>query len=364
MAAAPTSATGIDIGHHSVKAVSLSRKGKGKIVVSGYSNVLVDGELKTAEDLGHCLRQIIKRAGPPTKAIGIAITARDSLIRNIEQPDTPLPILAEALRLNGRNLLDQDLKGITLDCSLNEQIVPAREGEGDAKGSGFGSGSGSSDTQRRKTRKYLVAGLPGTTIDLVWNAGLKERLPIKSLQLGPLAIFNAFEFAEPEIFSTTAFVLVDIGHVETNLMVGCKGELVLVRSVDYCGQGMANYLAADGTHTPETAMRLLMQGDPAVMEMAETYISGLAREVTNSVGYYESLRDDSISKVYLSGGMAASQQLLQTLVGYVDVSCELWNPLQRCDVNLPKKITEAYEADFINLAAATGAALDQLRTTA
>lgn len=353
MAAAPTSATGIDIGHHSVKAVSISRKGKGKFVVSGYSNVLVDGELKTAEDLGHCLRQIIKRAGPPSKAIGIAITSRDSLIRNIEQPETPLPLLAEALRLNGRNLLDQDLKGISLDCSINEPIAATRDADAPAPTQ--------NESARRKSRKYLVAGLPNTTIDLVWNAGLKERLPIKSLQLGPLAIFNAFEFAEPEIFATTAFVLVDIGHVETNLMVGCKGELVLVRSVDYCGQGLANYLAADGTHSPEAAMRLLMQGDPAVMEMAETYISGLAREVTNSVGYYESLRDDSISKVYLSGGMAASQQLLQTLVGYVDVSCELWNPLQRCEVNLPKKVHDAYEADFINLAAATGAALDQLR---
>jgi hypothetical protein len=45
----------------------------------------------------------------------------------------------------------------------------------------------------------------------------------------------------------------------------------------------------------------------------------------------------------------------------VDVSCELWNPLQRCEVSLPKKIQDAYEADFINLAAATGAAMDQLR---
>lgn len=354
MPAAPTSATGIDIGHHSVKAVSITRKGKGKYVVSGYSNVLVDGELKTAEDLGHCLRQIIKRAGPPTRAIGITLTARESLIRNFEQPDTPLQLLGEALRINGRNLLDQDVNGLTLDCSFNEPIAGSKEGEAAASAPAEGG-------QRKKWRKYIVAGLPNSTVDLVWNASLKERLPVKSLQLSPLSIFNAFEFAEPEVFSNSAFVLVDIGHVETNLLVGCKGELVLVRSVDYCGQGLANYLSADGTNSPEGAMRLLMQGDPAVMETAETYMSGLAREITNSVGYYESLRDDSVSKVYLSGGMAASQQLLQTLVGYVDVTCELWNPLQRCDVNLPKKLQDAYEADFINLAAATGAAIDQFR---
>jgi len=45
--------------------------------------------------------------------------------------------------------------------------------------------------------------------------------------------FNAFEFAYPEIFANDAFFWLDMGHLQSTVLIGSKGDLVLVRSIDY-----------------------------------------------------------------------------------------------------------------------------------
>ena len=56
------------------------------------------------------------------------------------------------------------------------------------------------------------------------------------LQLAPICSFNAFEMAYPEIFAKDTFLLLDMGHLQSTVMIGSKGELVLVRSIDYGGK--------------------------------------------------------------------------------------------------------------------------------
>ncbi len=355
MAKAPSTATGIDIGHHSIKAISLQRKGKDRVTVTGYSNLLVDGEIRTAQELSLYLKQSIKRVGAPSKTIGLAITQPEAIIKNIEQSETPKPILRDALRMNGSAILDQDVTSYVLDTVLNE--TPAKIEAAEAE-----SASGS---RTKRKRQYLVAGLPAATVEMVWNATLKERINPKSLQAAPVSIFNAFQFAQKQTFYNSAFMLVDIGHLETNLIIGAFGELFVVRKVEYGGQGLISYLAADSGMSAEEVIGSLQNDDREVVQRAENYIAGLSREIMNSAGFFENLKDQSISKVLISGGMAASQGLLQALVGFVDIPCELWDPLppELCERKLPKRQEEAFQADFINLTVAAGVALEQLQVT-
>ena len=71
---------------------------------------------QTAEQLGAELKLALKDVGAGAKTCAIAVSTSDSLIRIIEQPDTPREILRDAIRLNGLSLLNQDVKEFVLDC--------------------------------------------------------------------------------------------------------------------------------------------------------------------------------------------------------------------------------------------------------
>jgi len=352
MAKPNTDAIGIDLGHHSIKAVAISKKGANRYIVNGYSSIAVEGELQTVDELALYLKQTLKRVGGVgKKTIGLAINPKNKILKTIEQPETPLTMLRDVLKLNAKSLLDQDVTGYVLDCDFNEREVVKVEGEEEQP------------VKKAQKRKFLVGGMESQLIDMIWGACEKEKFPVKLLQLAPVAIFNAYEFAQPEIFSGGTSLLVDIGHKESTLLVASHKQLALVRNVEFSGEGLIAHLTADGSSNAETVMNLLQQADPSVLQIADAYISGLAREITNSIGFFEGSHEEGVQKVLISGGLAASQPLLQTLVGYIEIPCELWNPLQQCEVPLPQKTKEIFEVDFINLATATGAAVQQFRET-
>ena len=64
------------------------------------------------------------------------------------------------------------------------------------------------------------------------------------MQIAPVCVFNAFEFAQPEEFQKHAFFLIDIGHTSSTMMIGVKGELVLVRQIDFGGRLLLETLMA------------------------------------------------------------------------------------------------------------------------
>ena len=87
--------------------------------------------------------------------------------------------------------------------------------------------------------KYLVGGLLRSGHQTVGRSHRQTRLAPDILQLAPVCSFNAFEFAYPEIFNNDAFLLLDMGHSQSTVLIGNKGELVLVRSIDYGGKALA-----------------------------------------------------------------------------------------------------------------------------
>ena len=81
------------------------------------------------------------------------------------------------------------------------------------------------------------------TVKQVFEAASKIRMAPKILQLAPVCSFNAFEIAYPEIFNNEAFLLFDMGHLQSTVLVGSRGELVLV---PHRGRGKSADRSADG----------------------------------------------------------------------------------------------------------------------
>src|SRR3954453_11474469 len=136
------SVIGIDLGKHVFKGVLLQRKGDARFVLTSYASRQVPEEIGTAEELAQQLKLLLKDLGSSAKGCAIAVSDPASLLRIIEQPDTPIDLLRSALRLNGLAVLNQECKDFVLDCAP----VLADDANGHSPNGGNGNGAPHQET--------------------------------------------------------------------------------------------------------------------------------------------------------------------------------------------------------------------------
>src|SRR5207249_8536198 len=267
MARRGDSVIGIDLGKHLFKGVSLRRKGDSRLVLTGFASREVPEEFETSDALAWHLRLLLRDLGENAKTCALAISDPAALLRIIEQPETPLPLLRNALRLHGLTVLNQDCKDFVLDVT---PVSPKNTLDGENTSASPNMGLGGVALQQHgvvtKT-KYLVGGMLRKAVKQISEAVAKTRLPVDILQLAPVCSFNAFEFAYPEIFQHDAFLLLDMGYLQSTVLIGNKGELVLIRSIDYGGKALIHALTADGALEADAAWVMIQQGDAGMAEI-------------------------------------------------------------------------------------------------
>ena len=343
MAKALTSVIGLDLGRYSLKSVLLQRKGGNRYVVTNYASHVLSSPVETSDALAQELKSLFEKMGGSAKSCAVGISSPDAIIRIIEQPETPVHLLRDALRLNGIMLLNQDCKDFVLDCDR----IPTNEQ------------SAEPDVAGRK--KYLVGGLPRAQVSLIGEAVTHSGPAVGALQLGPICAFNAFEFAYPEIFNEQAFFLVDIGHNASTVMVGSKRELILVRSIDCGGKALLEALTGLSGENREAVLQALEQEDEVMVEYSRVALSALIREIQNSIGFLEHRHEETIARVYVSGGPAKSQTLLKVLSDELALPCEVWSAVGKCESAIAANRAAGFAAEALDLNVACGAAAELLK---
>lgn len=339
MAKNPGSVAGIDLGRYALKAVLMQRKSGSRLVLTHYGVRELAEPVTSPEAIAAEVRALLGAMGGSTKHLALAVSSSDALIRIIEQPETPTEMLRHAVRLNGQSLLNQDVRDFVLDCAL----IP------------------NATTLDGNKRRYLVGGLPRQTVTHLNQAFEKERAKLSTVQLSPVCTFNAFEYAHSGTFENEAFMLVDIGHLSSTIGVGVKRELILVRVLDYGGSSLVQALIRAGAADRAAALQALDDWDDDITEAARVSLSTLTREISSSIGFFEGRREESIARVFVSGGAAGSRSVLQIMAEELHMPCMAWNPLERCEVNLPDTRKMDLATDIVNLHAACGAAMEFLK---
>jgi Tfp pilus assembly PilM family ATPase len=343
MAKVPSSVIGLDLGRYALKSVLLQKKSGNRFVVTHYASHALDKPVDSAESLGRELKTLFKEMGGSAKVCAVGVSSPDAIIRIIEQPETPVEILRDALRLNGMTLLNQDCRTFVLDCDR----IPTNDSSAQSEIAGH--------------KRYLVGGLPRTQVSLVGQAIEHLGADVGAVQLSPICAFNAFEFAFPEIFSNQAFFLVDIGHTASTVMVGVKRELILVRNIDFGGKALMEALTALSGEGRMAVLQALEQDDEVMVEFLRVSMGALIREIQNSIGFLEHRREEMIEKVYVSGGPAKSPTVLKVLTEELRVPCESWSALAKCESALPANRAATFAQDSLDLNVACGAAAELLK---
>ena len=118
-----------------MKAVLLQRRGANRIALTHFATKDIPEGTNMLETLGDHLKALLHDLGGTAKALGIAFSSEEAMVRIIEQNTIPPELLRDALRINGPMLLNQDCREWVIDCaaiSPKRAPVPAAEkAEGD-----------------------------------------------------------------------------------------------------------------------------------------------------------------------------------------------------------------------------------------
>ncbi|MBV9009303.1 MAG: pilus assembly protein PilM [Verrucomicrobia bacterium] len=359
MARRGNSVIGIDLGKRSYKAVLLQKKGEARYVLNSFATHQLPGEPADADAIASELKTLLKDLGGHPRNCAIAVSEPGALLRMIEQPNTPPELLRNALRYNDLGMLNQDCKEFVLDVArISNEPPPSSDGAASVSGEGGIAVQTATATQTR----YLVGGMLRAQAKQIVQAAGKARLVPEILQLAPVCTLNAFEFAHPQVHLNEAFLLLDFGHVQSTVLIGRNGELTLTRAFDYGGKHFIDALTAGGALDASAAQLLVQQGDSGMTEICRNTLTRLATEVRNSIGFFEGQYETSIQRLFVSGGLSRIEMVLQTLSDELGLPCEIWDPLENCEVALPAPKRKALQQEFASLSVACGAAFEYLRS--
>jgi type IV pilus assembly protein PilM len=341
----------IDLGARITKAVHLHRRHE-KVSMSNY--VLIDApsadQSLSVDVLSSHLKDVAKalelgRTRPVTVSIGV----NESLFRQVELPLMPVGDMRQMLKFNAKTYLQQDLTGYVFDCCyLAQRKVDVKPGDASRK-----------DAQKTGTPKQKVA-LGGAKREIIEEfqsaiklAGLIPDQIIPAF-VGPL---NAFEMAEPESFSKELTALVDIGFNHSIIMILDRGELMLNRVVGIGGDRLTGALAEGINVTYPEAENIKVGMPTEVQPHLEAALHPLGRELRASIDFYETQSDQTVGSVFISGGSARSDFVIQTLQNELMIPCRSWNPSRFLELALsPEKMGEI-EQVAPQLAVAIGAGM-------
>jgi type IV pilus assembly protein PilM len=277
--------------------------------------------------------------------LSLAVGVQDSVVRHADLPLMPLDDMRQVLKMNTKNYLQQDLPGHVFDCfmmpgkALSKGTEKAKVGNASPKA------------------KVLVAGARKQLLEVLQAAAKTTGLMADHIVPGLIGPVNAFEMAMPEVFSREVVALVDIGFKNTTICLLQEGELILSRVVGIGGDRITTGLAESLGISYAEAEGIKVGMPSEVQSNLETLVVPLGRELRASIDFFEHQQDKTVSQVFVSGGSARSESILQILQTELMLDCRPWNPLSFLEMMLPPE--QAAEVDHVapQLAVAVGAAM-------
>lgn len=331
----------IDLGARTTKAVHVQRKGQGfELVNYACRDTPQSDKALTAEQLGEHLRNVINEIGAKGKPIALVIGVGETLLRHAELPLIPIADMRLMLKFNSKNYLQQDFPEHTFDCHL----LPL-------------AGEGGDPTKPPTKGRVLVGGIKNESIGRYQAAAKVAGINVEMLVPSAIAPANAFEMAQPEVFSKETVALVDLGHDSSSISILRAGELVLFRVVTIGAKKVTHGLAESMGVSDGEAEQIKLGLLDEVQVAMQSLLMPLGRELRASIDFIEHQQDKAVSQVYMSGASARSKFIVDTLQSELMVPSQTWSPVSFMAVGMPPAKAAELENCTSQLTVAVGGAM-------
>ena len=335
----------IDLGGRTTKAVHLQRRGDRFCLVNyAILDAPVPEKNFSAEKMTEHLKEVARtldsgRTRPVTLAIGVT----ESLFRQVEMPLMPLTDMRQMLKFNAKNYLQQDLPDYVFDCCYVITKPAPKSADGKA----------STGTPKQRA---VVGGARKKLIDDLQTAIKAAGLTPDQVVPGMVGPANAFEMAESESFFKETVALVDLGFKNSTITILSGGEIMLNRVVAIGGDRLTSGLAEAMNISYSEAENIKVGMPGEVQAVLEPLLSPLGRELRASIDFFENQQDKTVTQVFLSGGPARSDFIVQALQTELMAPCKSWNPARFLEMALPPEKLGEIEQASPQLTVAIGAA--------
>lgn len=330
----------VDLGSRNTKAVHLQRQGQ---ALSLHRFAVVDApifdKVLSPELLAEHLRSVVQTIAAKTRFATLSTNPNDVLVRPVEMPRMPVEDMRLILKHNSRNYLQQDLANYVFDC----HVLP--------------SSSGGNASQKQKV---LVAGARSQLVEEYVSAARSAGLLPVAITPSLVGPVNAFEFALPDAFACEVVAVVDLGFRTTTISILQQGELALNRVVAVGADRLTTSVAETMNISYAEAEGIKLGMPSEVISALESVLVPLGRELRASIDFYEHQQDRPVAAVYLTGGSARSEFILQLLQQELMVETRTWNPTSFLKLELSPEQAAEIEHVAPQLATAIGLAVATL----
>lgn len=341
-----TRVVSLDLGSRVTKAVQLELRGETWALSRFAIQDAPISDKKMSNDLlAEHLKSVLAALGTDSRAVTLSVGLDDALVRQVDLPQIPVSEMRLILKNNSKTYLQQELPSHVYDCHIFPPRPSMEKSEDSSKSAGL------------PKLKVLVAAARQSLVN-DYQAALKGAgLVGDHIVPGFVGVVNAFELANPEIFKNESVALVDVGFQHTSICVLDCGELSLMRVVNIGSDTFTSGLAEMMSISYAEAESIKVGMAPEVLSALELHVLPLGRELRASLDFFEHQADRAVTQVYISGGSARSEMILQMLRSEMVVECKTWNPTSCLQLALPGQQAVEIEHAAPQLNVAIGAAL-------
>lgn len=336
----------IDLGSKSTKAALVKAQGVGKLILEGYAihdTPALEGGIRPENSglLTAHFKSILKELGHKPKRLGVVIGISESILRQVEMQIRDLSDMRKMLKFGSKQYLQQELKDFTFDVfvpGVNDNSVAAEAGR--------------ASTQKGKA---LIGGAKDQLIQTLQNAAKGAGAGLDHIGIHLVESINAFEMAAHDSFENETVALVDIGFKNTTISILRQGEMALNRVLALGGDKFTGGLAEALSLGYEEAEAVKIGMPPEIQAMLESQLSNLGQELRVSIDFFEHQQDTPVTQVFVSGGSAKSDFIVNALQTELMIPCQKWNPLTFLDTSAGD--FPDLEVDAVQLGGAIGGAI-------
>jgi len=125
----------------------------------------------------------------------------------------------------------------------------------------------------------------------------------------------------------SSVLVVDIGSAVTNMAI-IKGENIgFTREILLGGRYLTSQIEKSQKLSFEEAEEKKIKGDDEVIYLFEDFIFNIASEINKTINFYTSTNpNETISKIYLSGGTSLLRGMNEKIYEYTNIEVEYLNP--------------------------------------
>jgi len=301
------SVVGLDIGSRLVKALEVSFAGEKPLITKIHAlEIDFPPGIKAAEA---ALTALSEKLNASSREVNTSLAAPDAIVRFVKMPRMKKGDLISSLKFEAEKYIPFNINEVITDACILED-----------------------DSGGQKEMRVVIAAAKKVAVNARLSKLKNAGFSVAFVDIDSFACFNAFcnavELKEP----SADIALINLGYVQTNVII-CRGKNpYFTRDIQIGARDVAGSISQRLNLDPKKADAFLKEPkavSPEIIEPSKQVLNNLADELRLSFGYYENQYGSSVREIYLSGGMARSENLVNFISESFGIKPVVWNPLAK-----------------------------------